>query len=172
MTLTTGTARALPTPEQVESLLIKPVLAASVALNPLCSRVLRPTPLRPAARRHRRPQWVAEGAEIPCPILSPPRLTWSPRRWPACPWSPPSWPRTPARRPQPRSGGAWPATLPGRSTQLSSVMEPPRPGTEQPDGLAALAVGAGGVQDIAAGTAPTNLDAFAQAQMLMTAPLR
>ena len=44
MTLTTGTAGPLLTPEQVESLLIKPVLAASVALNPLCSRVLRPTP--------------------------------------------------------------------------------------------------------------------------------
>ena len=39
-------------------------------------------------------------------------------------------------------------------------------GGEQPDGLAALPVGAGGVQDIAAGTAPTDLDAFAEAQML------
>jgi hypothetical protein len=43
VTLTTGTAGPLLTPVQVESLLIKPVLATSVALNPLCSRVLRPT---------------------------------------------------------------------------------------------------------------------------------
>jgi HK97 family phage major capsid protein len=35
-----------------------------------------------------------------------------------------------------------------------------------PSGLASLTVGAGNVQDIAAGTAPTNLDSFAQAQML------
>src|SRR5918998_6967814 len=34
------------------------------------------------------------------------------------------------------------------------------------DGLASRSVGAGGVQDIAAGTAPTDLDAFAEAQML------
>ncbi len=33
MTRTTGTAGPLLTPEQVESLLIKPVRAASVALN-------------------------------------------------------------------------------------------------------------------------------------------
>jgi hypothetical protein len=41
--LTTGTAGPSLTPEQVEDLIIKPVLTASVALSPLCSRVLRPT---------------------------------------------------------------------------------------------------------------------------------
>lgn len=35
-----------------------------------------------------------------------------------------------------------------------------------PSGLASLTVGAGDVQDIAAGTAPTNLDSFAEARML------
>ena len=35
MTLTTGTAGPLVNPEQVEDFLIKPVLAASVALDPL-----------------------------------------------------------------------------------------------------------------------------------------
>src|SRR5215218_6438487 len=54
MTLTTGTAGPLLTPEQVESLFIKPVLAASVALTPLRSRCCGRPPLRPAARRHRR----------------------------------------------------------------------------------------------------------------------
>ncbi len=68
MTLTTGTAGPLLTPEQVESLLIKPVLAASVALNPLCSRVLRPTAPSvrlPAVTADPTAAWVAEGAEIP-----------------------------------------------------------------------------------------------------------
>ncbi len=37
--LTTGTAGPLPIPEQVEDRLIEPVLAASVALNPLYLRV-------------------------------------------------------------------------------------------------------------------------------------
>ncbi len=56
------------TPEQVESLLIKPVLAAFVALNPLCSRVLRPTAPSvrlPAVTADPTAAWVAEGAEIP-----------------------------------------------------------------------------------------------------------
>ena len=43
MTLTTGTAGPLLTPEQVEGLLVLPVLAASVALNPLVSTVVRLT---------------------------------------------------------------------------------------------------------------------------------
>ena len=65
MTLTTGTAGPLLTPEQVESLLIKPVLAAWVALNPLCSRVLRPTAPSvrlPAVTADPTAAWVAEGA--------------------------------------------------------------------------------------------------------------
>src|SRR3954462_15494053 len=68
MTLTTGTAGPLLTPEQVESLLIKPVLAASVALSPLCTRVLRPTAFSvrlPAVTADPTAAWVAEGAEIP-----------------------------------------------------------------------------------------------------------
>jgi HK97 family phage major capsid protein len=73
MTLTTGTAGPLLTPEQVESLLIKPVLAASVALNPLCSRVLRPTAPSvrlPAVTADPTAAWVAEGAEIPISDLT------------------------------------------------------------------------------------------------------
>ncbi len=65
MTLTTGTAGPLLTPEQVESLLIKPVLAASMALNPLCSRVLRPTAPSvrlPPVTADPTAAWVAEGA--------------------------------------------------------------------------------------------------------------
>ena len=38
MTLTTGTAGPLLTPEQVESLLIKPVLAAGAGTSTRCSR--------------------------------------------------------------------------------------------------------------------------------------
>lgn len=37
---------------------------------------------------------------------------------------------------------------------------------EQSDGLASLTIGTGNVQDIAVGTSLSNLDAFAQAQML------
>ena len=73
MTLTTGTAGPLLTPEQVESLLIKPVLTASVALNPLCSRVLRPTAPSvrlPAVTADPTAAWVAEGAEIPISDLT------------------------------------------------------------------------------------------------------
>src|SRR3954451_4124123 len=73
MTMTTGTAGPLLTPEQVESLLIKPVLAASVALNPLCSRVLRPTAPSvrlPAVTADPTAAWVAEGAEIPISDLT------------------------------------------------------------------------------------------------------
>ena len=73
MTLTTGTAGPLLTPEQVESLLIKPVMAASVALNPLCSRV--PGPTAPSVRlpvvtADPTAAWVAEGAEIPISDLT------------------------------------------------------------------------------------------------------
>lgn len=63
MTLTTGTAGSLLTPEQVEDLFTKPVLAASVALNPLCSRVLRPTAPSvrlPAVTADPTVAWVAE----------------------------------------------------------------------------------------------------------------
>src|SRR3954452_5958669 len=56
MTLITGTAGPLLTPEQVESLLIKPRPGRLRGAQPILLRVLRPTALvRPAARRHGRP---------------------------------------------------------------------------------------------------------------------
>jgi HK97 family phage major capsid protein len=60
-------------PQQVESPLIKPILAGSVALNPLCSRVLRPTApsvRMPAVTADATAAWVAEGAEIPISDLT------------------------------------------------------------------------------------------------------
>jgi HK97 family phage major capsid protein len=95
MTLTTGTAGPLLTPEQVESLLIKPVLAASVALNPLCSRVLRPTAPSvrlPAVTADPTAAWDAEGAEIPISDLTTADVDVVMRKVAGLPLSPPSWP--------------------------------------------------------------------------------
>lgn len=73
MTATTVNTAALLTPEQVESLLVLPVLAASVALNPLVSTVVRLTGSSyriPRVTADPSAAWVAEGAEIPVSDLT------------------------------------------------------------------------------------------------------
>src|SRR4051812_16935456 len=73
MTATTVNNAALLTPEQVEDLLVLPVLSASVALNPLVSTVVRLT-----GSTYRIPRitadpvagFVAEGAELPVSDLA------------------------------------------------------------------------------------------------------
>src|SRR3954468_6880718 len=83
MTLTTGTAGPLLTPEQVEDLLVLPVLAASVALNPLVSTVVRLTGSTyriPKVTADPSAAWVAEGAEIPVSDLTTNELVVTPSK--------------------------------------------------------------------------------------------
>jgi HK97 family phage major capsid protein len=157
--------RTPPDPEQVEDLLVLPVLAQSVALNPLVSTVVRlngSTYRIPRVTADPSAAWVAEGAEIPASDLTTNELVVTP------------------------SKVAGPSVITSELAEDSS----PEASTEvgvglardiarkvdaaffgdaaanTPSGLRSLTVGAGNVQDIAAGTAPTNLDGFASAQML------
>jgi HK97 family phage major capsid protein len=132
MTLTTGTAEPLLTPEQVESLLIKPVLAVSVALNPLCSRVLRPTAPSvrlPAVTADPTAAWVAEGAEIPISDLTTAEVDVVTRKVAGLSVVTSELAEDSPRRRPPRSAGAWPVTSPGRWTRPSSATAPRRVGS-------------------------------------------
>ncbi|GAB3314377.1 hypothetical protein GCM10027451_29260 [Geodermatophilus aquaeductus] len=147
MTLTTGTAGALLTPEQVESLLIPPVLAASVALNPLCSGVLRPTAPSvrlPAVTADPTAAWVAEGAEIPISDLITGEVDVVTRKVAGLSVVTSELAEDSSPEATAEVGGAWAATSPARSTAPPSVTN--RPGWEQPDGPASLTVGAGDVR--------------------------
>jgi HK97 family phage major capsid protein len=168
MTLTTGTAGPLLTPEQVEDLLIKPVLTASVALNPLCSRVLRPTASSvrlPAVTADPTAAWVAEGAEIPISDLTTAEIDVVTRK--VAGLSVVTSELAEDSNPEATAEvGRGLARDIARKVDAAFFGDGTAQSGEQPDGLASLTVGAGGVQDIAAGTAPTDLDAFAEAQML------
>jgi hypothetical protein len=168
MTLTTGTAGPLLTPEQVESLLSKPVLAASVALNPLCSWVLRPTAPSvrpPAVTADPTAAWVAEGAEIPVSDLQTAEVDVVTKKVAGLSVVTSELVEDSSPEATAEVGRGLARDI-ARKVDAAFFGDGTANGDEQPDGLAALTVGAGGVQDIAAGTAPTNLDAFPQAQML------
>ncbi|MGY1692342.1 phage major capsid protein [Geodermatophilus sp. SYSU D01105] len=168
MTLTTGTTGPLLTPEQVESLLIKPVLAASVALNPLCSRVLRPTAPSvrlPAVTADPTAAWVAEGAEIPISDLTTAEVDVLTKKVAGLSVVTSELAEDSSPEATAEVGRGLARDI-ARKVDAAFFGDGTAQSGEQPDGLAALTVGAGGVQDIAAGTAPTDLDAFAEAQML------
>src|SRR3954468_22625170 len=165
MTLTTGTAGPLLTPEQVEDLLVLPVLAASVALNPLVSTVVRLT-----GSTYRIPRvtadpvagFVAEGAEIPVSDLTTNELV-------VTPYKVAGLSVVTSELAEDSSPEASTEVGAGLARDIARKVDAAFFGgvaANTPSGLASLTVGAGNVQDIAAGTAPTNLDAFAQAQML------
>lgn len=167
MTLTTGTAGPLLTAEQVESLLIKPVLAASVALNPLCSRVLRPTAssLRlPAVTADPTAAWVAEGAEIPISDLMTAEINVVTRKVAGLSVVTSELAEDSSPEATAEVGRGLARDI-ARKVDAAFFGDGTVNGGEQPDGLASLTIGAGAVQDIAAGAAPTDLDAFAEAQM-------
>src|SRR3712207_315789 len=156
------------TPEQVESLLIKPVLAASVALNPLCSRVRRPTPPllpAPAVTADRTAAWVAEGAEIPVSDLQTAEVDVVTKKVAGLSVVTSELAEDSSPEATAEVGRGLARDI-ARKVDAGFFADGTGNGGEQPDGLASLTVGTGNVQDIAAGTAPTNLDAFAQAQML------
>jgi HK97 family phage major capsid protein len=165
MTLTTGTAGPLLTPEQVEDLLVLPVLAASVALNPLVSTVVRLTGSTyriPKVTADPSAAWVAEGAEIPASDLTTNELIVTPSKVAGLSV-------ITSELAEDSSPEASTEVGAGLARDIARKVDAAFFGgvaANTPSGLASLTVGSGNVQDIAAGTAPTNLDAFAQAQML------
>jgi HK97 family phage major capsid protein len=165
MTLTTGTAGPLLTPEQVEDLLVLPVLAASVALNPLVSTVVRLTGSTyriPKVTADPSAAWVAEGAEIPTSDLTTNELVVTPSKVAGLSV-------ITSELAEDSSPEASTEVGAGLARDIARKVDAAFFGgvaANTPSGLASLTVGSGNVQDIAAGTAPTNLDAFAQAQML------
>src|SRR3954451_14513658 len=168
MTLTTGNAGPLLTPEQVENLLVLPVLSASVALNPLVSTVVRlpgSTYRIPKVTGDPSAAWVAEGAEIPVSDLTTNELVVTPSN--VAGFSVITSELAEDSSPEATAEvGLGLARDIARKVDAAFFGDGTANAGEQPDGLASLAVGSGGVQDIAAGTAPTDLDAFAEAQML------
>ena len=165
MTLTTGTAGPLLTPEQVEDLLVLPVLAASVALNPLVSTVVRlsgSTYRIPKITADPSAAWVAEGAEIPVSDMTTNELVVNPSKVAGLSV-------ITSELAEDSSPEASTEVGAGLARDIARKVDAAFFGgvaANTPSGLGSLTVGAGNVQDIAAGTAPTNLDAFAQAQML------
>ncbi|WP_324277128.1 phage major capsid protein [Blastococcus brunescens] len=165
MTLTTGTAGPLLTPEQVENLLVLPVLAASVALNPLVSTVVRLTGSTyriPKVTADPSAAWVAEGAEIPVSDLTTNELVVVPSKVAGLSviTSELAADSSPAASTEVGAGLARDIARKIDAAFFGGVA------ANTPSGLASLTVGESNVQDIAAGIAPTSLDAFAQAQML------
>jgi len=165
MTLTTGNAGPLLTPQQVEDLLVLPVLAASVALNPLVSTVVRLTGSTyriPRVTADPSAAWVAEGAEIPASDLTTNELVVTPSKVAGLSviTSELAEDSSPEASTEVGAGLARDIARKVAAAFFGGVA------ANTPSGLASLTVGAGNVQDIAAGTAPTNLDSFAQAQML------
>jgi HK97 family phage major capsid protein len=165
MTLTTGSAGPLLTPEQVEDLLVLPVLAASVALNALVSTVVRLTGSTyriPKVTADPSAAWVAEGAEIPASDLTTNELVVTPSKVAGLSviTSELAEDSSPEASAEVGAGLARDIARRVDSAFFAGVA------ANTPSGLASLTVGAGNVQDVAAGTTLTNLDAFAQAQML------
>jgi len=165
MTLTTGTAGPLLTPEQVEGLLVLPVLAASVALNPLVSTVVRLTGSTyriPKVTADPSAAWVAEGAEIPASDLTTNELVVTPSKVAGLSV-------ITSELAEDSSPEATTEVGAGLARDIARKVDAAFFGdvaANAPSGLDSLTVGEGNVQDVAAGTAPTNLDAFAEAQML------
>jgi HK97 family phage major capsid protein len=165
MTLTTGTAGPLLTPEQVEDLLVLPVLVASVALNPLVSTVVRLTGSTyriPKVTADPSAAWVAEGAEIPASDLTTNELVVTPSKVAGLSV-------ITSELAEDSSPEATTEVGAGLARDIARKVDAAFFGdvaANTPSGLDSLTVGEGNVQDIAAGTAPTNLDAFAEAQML------
>jgi HK97 family phage major capsid protein len=165
MTATTSNTAALLSPEQVEQLLVLPVLAQSVALNPIVSTVVRLTGSTyriPKVTADPSAAWVAEGAEIPASDLTTNELVIAPSKVAGLSviTSELAEDSSPEASTQVGAGLARDIARKVDAAFFGGVA------ANTPSGLASLTVGAGNVQDIAAGTAPTNLDAFAQAQML------
>jgi HK97 family phage major capsid protein len=83
LTATTSNTAALLSPEQVEELLVLPILASSVALDPRVSTVVRLTGSTyriPKVSADPSASWVAEGAEIPASDLTTNELVITPSK--------------------------------------------------------------------------------------------
>ncbi|MGY1683916.1 phage major capsid protein [Geodermatophilus sp. SYSU D01176] len=144
--------RTPPAPEQVESLLIKPVLAASVALNPLCSRVLRPTAPSvrlPAVTADPTAACVAEGAEIPVSDLATAEVDVVTKKVAGLSVVTSELAEDSSPEATAEVGRGLARDI-ARKVDAAFFGDGTAQGGEQPDGLAA----------------PTDLDAFAEAQML------
>ncbi len=134
----------------------------------MCSRVLRPTASSvrlPAVTADPTAAWVAEGAGIPISDLVKPEVDVVTRKVAGLSVVTSELAEDSSPEATAEVGRGLARDI-ARKVDAAFFGDRTAQGGEQPDGLAALTVGAGGVQDIAAGVAPTDLDAFAEAQML------
>jgi HK97 family phage major capsid protein len=165
MTATTANAVAPLTPEQVEQLLVRPVLAASIATQDgvTCSvvRIDGKEVRFPVVTQHPQAAWVAEGVEVPVSDMLTDEVNAAPSKVASL---------TVITRELADDSSPAAAQVVGQGLArniarkldaafLGNVAAP------APAGLGSLAAGTAAhqVQDIAAGTTVTNLDVFEQA---------
>jgi HK97 family phage major capsid protein len=165
MTLTRTTGGPLLSPEQVQSLLVVPVLAASAATQDgvTCTLVnLDGKQLRvPRVTTDVTASWVAEAAEIPVSDMALDELVVTPKKVAALSYVSVE----AAEDTSPAAVGQLSASIVRDiARQLDAGFVSGNGTGANPTGLTSLATGAGNVQDLATGAAtPTSLDAFARA---------